>query len=56
MTKALDYAQENASKFQQELVDLLKIPSISTDPAFSAQVREAADWLIDDFNFFFFFS
>ena len=50
MTKALDYAQENASKFQQELVDLLKIPSISTDPAFSAQVREAADWLIDDFK------
>lgn len=50
MTTALDYAKNNADKFQQELIDLLKIPSISTDPAFSEQVLKAGNWLIDDFK------
>jgi acetylornithine deacetylase/succinyl-diaminopimelate desuccinylase-like protein len=30
------------------LMDLLRIPSISTDPAFKAQVDRAADWLVAD--------
>ena len=30
------------------LIALLKIPSISTDPAFIAQCDQAADWLVDD--------
>ncbi len=47
---ALDYAKNNAEKFQGELIDLLKIPSISTDPAFSQEVLKAANWLIDNFQ------
>lgn len=50
MTAALDYAKNNADKFRNELVDLLKIPSISTDPAFKDEIRKAASWLIEHFN------
>jgi len=50
MTTALEYAKNNADKFQNELIDLLKIESVSTDPAFSGKVRQAADWLIEEFK------
>ncbi len=50
MTTALEYASNNADKFKQELIDLLKIQSVSTDPAFSANIREAANWLITEFE------
>lgn len=32
------------------LMDLLRIPSISTDPAFKADCDRAADWLVADLN------
>jgi acetylornithine deacetylase/succinyl-diaminopimelate desuccinylase-like protein len=32
------------------LLDLLRIPSISTDPAFKADCARAADWLVDELN------
>ena len=34
----------------ERLFALLRIPSISTDPAFAADCRRAAEWLVDDLN------
>src|SRR5215472_15168579 len=39
------YSRANAERFRHELHDLLRIPSVSTDPAFAGDVRRAADWL-----------
>lgn len=50
MTTALEYAKENAERFRQELFELLKIPSVSTDSAFDHDVRRAANWLVDHFR------
>lgn len=47
MDKAIDYARRHGERFVEELVDWLKIPSVSTDPQFSDDVRRAADWLVD---------
>lgn len=37
------YIQENKDKFLNELLDLLRIPSVSADPAFKADVRKTAE-------------
>ena len=42
---ALSFAQENAGRFVSELKDLLRIPSVSTDPAHAADVRRAAEFV-----------
>lgn len=43
MTSAQNYIQINKEKFLNELIDLLKIPSISADPAYSKDVHATAD-------------
>jgi acetylornithine deacetylase/succinyl-diaminopimelate desuccinylase-like protein len=43
MTNTLNYIQSNKEKFLNELIDLLKIPSISADPAYSKDVHATAD-------------
>lgn len=50
MTTALEYAKENAERFRQELFELLKIPSVSTDSNFAPEVRRAANWLVEHFR------
>jgi acetylornithine deacetylase/succinyl-diaminopimelate desuccinylase-like protein len=50
MTNPLEYAESHKKQFRAELHDLLRIPSISTDKAFAGQVRQAANWLIDQFT------
>ena len=40
---SLNFARENGPRFVEELKDLLRIPSISTDPEHAADVRRAAD-------------
>ncbi len=47
MQQALDYAQAHHEAFVGHLEDLLRIPSISTDDAYAADVQRAANWLVD---------
>ena len=42
---ALTYLEENYERFQNELIELLRIPSISHDPAYKADMDKAAQWL-----------
>jgi len=43
----LSYLEENHERFQNELIELLRIPSISHDPAHKADMDKAAHWLAD---------
>ena len=45
MQSSLQYASHNFPDFVQELIDLLKIPSISTDSAYNGDVQRCAEWL-----------
>ena len=38
-----NYINENKDRFIDELIELLKIPSISVDPAFKKDVLDCAD-------------
>jgi acetylornithine deacetylase/succinyl-diaminopimelate desuccinylase-like protein len=44
---ALTYLEENYDRFQSELIELLRIPSISHDPAYKTDMNRAAGWLAD---------
>jgi acetylornithine deacetylase/succinyl-diaminopimelate desuccinylase-like protein len=44
-SQALAYIEENQDWFQHELIELLRIPSISHAPEYKADVDKAADWL-----------
>jgi acetylornithine deacetylase/succinyl-diaminopimelate desuccinylase-like protein len=47
---ALQYAQENNSRFLAELKEFLTIPSISTDPEHKADMDRAAQWVANQFE------
>ncbi|MEZ6115398.1 MAG: dipeptidase [Pirellulaceae bacterium] len=49
MTKLDEFISSNRERFEQDLRQLLKIPSISTDGSYRAQVAEAADWVLAQF-------
>lgn len=42
---ACGYARSQAQRFRLELHDLLRIPSVSTDPAHAVDIHRAAEWL-----------
>lgn len=48
MQNAINYANKNKETFRQQLHDLLKIPSISTDPERIPAINEAATWVADE--------
>jgi acetylornithine deacetylase/succinyl-diaminopimelate desuccinylase-like protein len=44
---AVQYAREQGKRFVEELKDLLRIPSVSTDPERAGDVRRAAEFVAD---------
>jgi acetylornithine deacetylase/succinyl-diaminopimelate desuccinylase-like protein len=47
MDRALSYATAHFDTFTEQLKDLLRIPSVSTDSAYADDVARAAHWLAD---------
>ena len=47
MHQALQHAAHHFPRFVDELVELLKIPSISTDPAYDEDVHRCAIWIVN---------
>jgi acetylornithine deacetylase/succinyl-diaminopimelate desuccinylase-like protein len=48
MVTALEYAQANRERFLKQWEDLVRIPSVGTDPAHAEDTRRAAEWLAED--------
>ncbi len=44
---ALTYLEENYDRFQNELIELVRIPSISIEPEHNQDIKRAASWLAD---------
>ena len=42
---ARDYSRAHGDRFQQELFEMLRIPSLSGDPAHAGDIRRMAEWL-----------
>jgi len=50
MSKIDAYLNDHRQQFENELSDLLRIASISADPAHAEEVRRAADWMVEQFK------
>lgn len=46
LEKVLDYVEANSQQFQDDLLKLLRIPSVSADSTHQGDVRTAAEWLV----------
>ena len=46
LDEALEAADRGLGKSLERLFEFLRIPSISTDPAYEADCRKAAEWLV----------
>ncbi len=44
---ALEHARGNRDRYLNELIEFLRIPSVSKDPAAADDIRRAADWMAD---------
>lgn len=47
---ALDTIDRNQDAALKRLAELIAIPSVSTDPAYAAECRRAAEWLRDELS------
>lgn len=47
MSPTQSYIEKNSKKFEEELFNLLRIPSVSTDSSHKGDVKKAADFLIN---------
>jgi acetylornithine deacetylase/succinyl-diaminopimelate desuccinylase-like protein len=46
LNQALAYFQSHRDAFLEQLIDLLRIPSVSTDPNHKQHINQAAEWLV----------
>jgi acetylornithine deacetylase/succinyl-diaminopimelate desuccinylase-like protein len=46
--KARKYSRDHAERFRHQLHELLRIPSLSGDPAHAGDVKHAAEWLAEE--------
>src|SRR6185436_6862807 len=46
-SSALKYLEQHYDRFQNELIEFLRIPSISNDPVYKDDMDKAARWLAD---------
>lgn len=44
--KAIEYAHQNGERFLSELVDFLRLPSVSTNQENDSDIRKTAEWLV----------
>ncbi len=47
LRQVLQFVDEHRQQFQDDLAELLRIPSVSADSEFRGDVRRAADWLVE---------
>ncbi len=45
-----EYIAENEARFLEEIISFLKVPSVSTDSAYKADVQRCAEWIVDRLN------
>jgi acetylornithine deacetylase/succinyl-diaminopimelate desuccinylase-like protein len=45
LNSALEYAHQNRDRFLDELIEVVKIPSVSTDPEHKADMQKTAEWV-----------
>lgn len=45
MQKTQQYIQQNKDRFLNELLEVLRIPSVSADPEYADRVKETAEWI-----------
>jgi acetylornithine deacetylase/succinyl-diaminopimelate desuccinylase-like protein len=50
MVHPVEYVDKHLQEFVGDLISFLRIPSVSTDPEFTPEVRKAASWLVDEFK------
>lgn len=50
MEEIRNYIEQHKDRFLEEIMDFLRIPSISADSAYKQDVDRAADWLVEKFN------
>jgi acetylornithine deacetylase/succinyl-diaminopimelate desuccinylase-like protein len=50
MSKVDDYLAANAERFEEDLCELLRIPSVSADSKHKGDVRKAGEWVLKQFQ------
>lgn len=50
MSAIQDYIDKNIDQFQEQLFELLRIPSVSTDSSHKNDVKDAANYLVEQLN------